>query len=472
MLRQFTLNLTLLIFGSDIALTLLALRLAKSLRLTLPYGERFPPEYLDFPWIIYLIVAAVWSITFLIIPVYNAKVTFRAIDQMQTTITAIGFATLVFAGIAYFFFRDLSRFLFLYFFILDLIFLLSLRIILRIVLRVWRGGWPGRKARLLILGANQVGIRLGHLLQDNALYGVDVVGYLDDDASKRHLLPDSFAYLGSLDQAIDTVRQRQVDEVVLALPSYEQRHLVDIVQRLQSLTIKVHVVPDLFELSFVRTSVEDFEGIPLIRLGEPAMDSFQQFVKRGFDLIVASCALIFAFPVMSVIALWIKLDSDGPVFYTPERVGQNGRMFRMFKFRSMVSDAEHRRSEVLSYTEDGKPLFKHPDDPRITKFGRFLRRTSLDELPQLFNVLKGDMSLIGPRPEMPWLVELYEPWQYKRFCVPQGMTGWWQVNGRSDKPLHLHVEEDLYYIQNYSLLLDVLILWKTVAAVVKRSGAY
>jgi lipopolysaccharide/colanic/teichoic acid biosynthesis glycosyltransferase len=172
------------------------------------------------------------------------------------------------------------------------------------------------------------------------------------------------------------------------------------------------------------------------------------------------------------VALAIKLDSPGPVFFSQQRVGENGRLFLMFKFRSMVLGAEEMRDRVSEVDEEGNVVYKTRYDPRVTPVGRFLRRTSLDELPQLFNVLKGEMSLVGPRPEMPWLVEEYDLWQRKRFAVPQGITGWWQVNGRSDKPMHLHTEEDLYYVQNYSLLLDILILWKTAGVVLKGRGAY
>jgi len=202
------------------------------------------------------------------------------------------------------------------------------------------------------------------------------------------------------------------------------------------------------------------------------MDPLQQTVKRGFDLVIGGLSTLLALPLMVIMAILIKLDSPGPIFYTPDRVGQNGRIFKMYKFRSMVVDADERRQEVITYTEDGKPIHKQAEDPRVTRVGKFIRRASLDELPQLLNVLKGEMSLVGPRPEMPWLVDLYEPWQYKRFAVPQGITGWWQINGRSSKPMHLHVEEDLYYIQNYSLLLDIIILWKTLGAVLKRRGAF
>jgi exopolysaccharide biosynthesis polyprenyl glycosylphosphotransferase len=472
MLRQFSLKLNLLLLTSDITLTLLVLALARWLRLVLSYGVDVQPEYLEFPPVLYPAVAAIWLAVFLTLPVYDARKTFRAIDQLQLTVAAIFWATLIFAGVAYFFFRELSRFLFLYFFILDMTFLVGLRLVLRLTLRLWRGGWPGSRTRLLILGAGQVGRRFGALLQDYAMYGVEVVGYLDDNPGKAEELPEPFLYLGTLDLAGRIVQEQMVDEVIITLPPQAHERLVDTVQQLQARSVTVRVVPDLFDLAFIKTRVEDFEGIPLISLIEPALDPFQQVAKRGFDLVVGGIAVALALPVMAIVALLIKFDSPGPTLYASERVGQNGRIFKMLKFRSMVIDADRRRHEVITYTDDGNLIHKQAGDPRVTRVGSFIRRTSLDELPQLFNVLKGEMSLIGPRPELPWLVDLYEPWQYKRFAVPQGITGWWQVNGRSNKPMHLHVEEDLYYIQNYSLFLDIFILWKTIGAVVKKSGAF
>jgi exopolysaccharide biosynthesis polyprenyl glycosylphosphotransferase len=278
--------------------------------------------------------------------------------------------------------------------------------------------------------------------------------------------------LGSLDEVARVVGEQAIDVLIIALPLREQARLVTLVSDLQRLPVSVYVVPDLLDLAFFRTTVADVGGIPMIGLRDSAIEGFPRLVKRLFDIVVASLALVVALPVMGVIALAIKLDSPGPVIFRQQRVGENGRLFSMLKFRSMYQDAEQRLAEVLAEGEGGQVIHKRRDDPRVTRVGRFIRATSLDELPQLFNVLKGEMSLVGPRPEQPWLVERYEPWQRKRFAVPQGITGWWQVNGRSDKPMHLHTEEDLYYIQNYSLLLDIRILWKTIAAVLKRRGAY
>jgi len=472
MFRRLSRSLTLFTFTSDVALTLIALFLAKNLRLILPYGLDIGPQYLQMPNSVYFVVAVIWMVVFLIIPVYDPRRTYRAIDDLQLTLGAIAFATMVFAGVTYFFFRDLSRFLFVYFFVLDVSFLLGMRIVLRIIFRLWHGGYPGSKTRILILGAGRVGQRMATLLRDYSWFGVEVVGFLDDDPAKAAELNGYGPYLGTLDRAPEVVLQHQVDDVIVALPLHAHDRLVNIVHQLQRLSVSVQVIPDLFELSFVKTTVENFDGIPLIGLRDSVMTPFQRATKRAFDIVVGSITLLIASPVMALVAISIKLDSPGPIFFLQERIGENGRVFKMIKFRSMVEDADERKEEVIHYTDDGKILFKTADDPRITRIGKFIRRTSLDELPQFINVLKGDMSLVGPRPEMPWLVDLYEPWQYKRFAVPQGITGWWQVNGRSDKPMHLHIDEDLYYIQHYSLLLDIFILWKTFAAVVKRSGAY
>jgi lipopolysaccharide/colanic/teichoic acid biosynthesis glycosyltransferase len=194
--------------------------------------------------------------------------------------------------------------------------------------------------------------------------------------------------------------------------------------------------------------------------------------KRVFDVIVGSIALVFALPLIALSALLVYLEDGPPVFYTQTRVGRDGRLFEIYKLRTMVKNAEQFPGQVERWNARSPLIHKTRSDPRVTRVGRFLRRFSLDELPQLINVLDGTMSLVGPRPEMLSLVEQYEPWQHQRFSVLPGMTGWWQIHGRSDKPLHLHTEDDLYYIQNRSLWLDLQILLRTIWVVITGKGAY
>jgi exopolysaccharide biosynthesis polyprenyl glycosylphosphotransferase len=230
----------------------------------------------------------------------------------------------------------------------------------------------------------------------------------------------------------------------------------------------------VFDLIFLQASVETFAGIPLIGLREPAIQGLDRLVKRLFDLGISILLLAILSPLLLLLAMLIKLDSRGPVFFRQRRVGEGGRLFWMVKFRSMVEGADKEERHLLQETAEGPPVWaKTPQDARITRLGHFFRRTSLDELPQLFNVLKGEMSLVGPRPELPGVVERYEVWQRKRFAVPQGMTGWWQVNGRMNRATpQERAEDDLFYIKNYSFWLDLRILWKTIQAVILGEGAY
>ncbi len=195
---------------------------------------------------------------------------------------------------------------------------------------------------------------------------------------------------------------------------------------------------------------------------------FIGMLKRVFDLLFGFLALMLVLPVMALSMLLVYLDDGSPLIFRQKRVGKNGQLFEMFKIRTMVKDAERLQRQMEKHGSS----YKAQDDPRVTRVGRVLRRLSLDELPQLFNVLAGTMSLVGPRPEIPSLAEMYEPWQRKRFDVLPGMTGWWQINNRSEQPMYLHIEDDLYYIQNYSFWLDLRILARTVWIVLSGKGAY
>jgi exopolysaccharide biosynthesis polyprenyl glycosylphosphotransferase len=195
------------------------------------------------------------------------------------------------------------------------------------------------------------------------------------------------------------------------------------------------------------------------------MTRAQRVIKRAIDVTASLCALCIVLPVLLCIAIAIRLESPGPVLFRQRRVGEGGRLFEIYKFRSMVAQADEQAAAALN-------ALKRPGDSRVTRVGAFLRRTSLDELPQLFNILSGDMSLVGPRPEVPWRVERYESWQRARFLVPQGLTGWWQVTGRAEKPCHLSTEDDLFYVENYSLWLDLKIIMMTIPVVLTGRGAF
>jgi exopolysaccharide biosynthesis polyprenyl glycosylphosphotransferase len=244
------------------------------------------------------------------------------------------------------------------------------------------------------------------------------------------------------------------------------------VSLINDLPVKVWVALGFFDLALYKTDIEDFAGIPMLDLRAAALSDYQLLVKRGFDLFFGLIALLLALPLIGFISLVIWLDDGRPIFFVQKRVGENGRVFDMYKFRTMVNDAEKLRALVEKTDENGNLIHKSASDPRVTRIGRFLRRFSLDELPQFFNVVTGTMSLVGPRPEMPYLVEKYQPWQRKRFAVPPGITGWWQINGRSERAMHLHTEDDLYYINNYSLWLDIQIIFRTMWTVLLGKGAF
>jgi len=423
-------------------------------------GKFVPPH-------LWPIVALLWWLIFIFTSVYDPKRNSKAVDEFQNVILAAALAGLTLAGLLYLTERDLSRWLFVLFLIFDWALLLGWRVIARLAFRAGRG--LPKPRRVLIVGAGEVGCRTAEMIREHSWTGLTFEGYVDDDPEKATC---GLPVLGTLNDAERIIRSRNIDEVVIALPPRAWEQMNQLVASLLTLPVQVHIIPDYFALTLWRARAEDFAGIPMIDLRAPALNDYQRLVKRVFDLVVGSLITIPALPVMGLVALAIKLDSPGPILLKQQRVGENGKLFRMYKFRSMVVGADKLAPEMVEETSDGTFTFKRKDDPRVTRLGRVIRRMSLDELPQLFNVLRGEMSLVGPRPELPWLVKRYQPWQRKRFAVPQGITGWWQVTGRSDKELYLHTEEDLHYVRHYSLWLDLLILARTPFVVMKGRGAY
>jgi exopolysaccharide biosynthesis polyprenyl glycosylphosphotransferase len=469
MLRRFSVNYAVLSMLLDGALTLLALTIAVSLRPSFPQVPLLVPvPHVSLPTWIYVLIPVLWVLVFVISSVYDPKGTYRLVDELQTVSLASFLAALICAGLFYLTFREFSRWLFISFVALSVVLLLGWRILARLAWRMLR--FPADERRVLIIGAGNLGQQVGQMVRDYGWTGLALVGYLDDapDAPER----DGVVWLGRVQDVRMVVKQYRVSDVVVTLPQYAYGKVNDLVLKLHDLPLLVRVVPDYYSLALYQARVEDFAGIPMINLRDPALNDVQRLVKRVFDLLIGGIAAIVILPLLGLVAVAIKLDTSGPIIFRQKRVGENGRRFDMYKFRSMIVGAEAMQDEVTEVDEHGKIVYKKADDPRITRIGRVIRRTSLDELPQLFNVLKGDMSLVGPRPELPFMINYYEPWQHKRFAVPQGMTGWWQINGRADKPLHLHTDDDIYYIQNYSLWMDMYILLKTPWVVLRGKGAY
>jgi exopolysaccharide biosynthesis polyprenyl glycosylphosphotransferase len=433
----------------------------------LPFLREIPQQVM-LPAPLYLIFPLLWVAVLLVFAVYDGRRNLRISDELSSLTLGALLAAVAAAGVLYLTYRDVSRFLFAMGSATATLAMIAWRLGARLLFQ--RRGLHVQARRVLIMGAGTVGRRLEEQIRRGPGFGLELVGFLDDDWKKQADHPD---ILGSLDVARTLVNVRGVDDVIIALPRAAHERLNAVVAMLHDLPVRVWVIPDYFSMTLHRASFEEVAGIPMLDLRAPALSEYQRMTKRAFDLAVSLLALPLALPLMGLAALAIRLEGPGPIFYLARRVGENGRLFMMRKFRTMVPDADRMQHLVEQTGSDGKIVFrKQPDDPRVTRVGRFLRRTSLDELPQLFNVMRGEMSLVGPRPELPQLVEKYDPWQRKRFAVPQGMTGWWQVNGRSDKPMHLHTEEDLYYVQHYSIWLDLQILARTVWVVLRRKGAY
>jgi len=471
--RRFS-RLSLQLFFSDLLFTPLGLYLAGYLRSTLPFGQGgpLPEEIVALPWPVYPMAALCWSLALVLSGVYDPERVLRWYREAGRVTTGAVLGTVLMAGALFMTYRETSRLQFIYFLAVNLSLLLAYRATLRVYYRTFGRTRPGERGRVLILGAGELGRLIGKVLLDHSRWGFELVGFLDDDEKKRNERFSGVPVLADLDSAGKVIAERSIDEVWIALPPRAHDRLHSIVEALEIHPVRIKVVPDYFSLALVRAKAEILGGIPVIGLREPVIEGPQRILKRAFDIVMGAALLLTAAPLMALIWVAIRLDSPGPALFSQKRAGENGRLFDMYKFRTMAEGAELQREPVPIASGQDEPIHKQKDDPRVTRAGRNLRRWSLDELPQLINVMKGDMSLVGPRPEVPWLVESYRPWQRKRFAVPQGITGWWQINGRSDKPMHLNTQDDLYYVYNYSLWLDILILLRTPLAVLRGKGAF
>ncbi len=314
---------------------------------------------------------------------------------------------------------------------------------------------------VLILGTGVNAIRLLQKLQDHPETGYRVIGFLSQSPEEVDDKIAGHPVLGELDALRRITLQEKIEEVFVALPSMSHTRMLAMVLDCEDLGLTFRVVTNLFEVLTAGTQVDLVDDLPVVRLGRPAVHTLYLPAKRMIDLVLGSAALVMSLPLFAYSALRIRLENPGPAIFTQTRIGLGGRPFTLYKFRTMPQEVD--------------PYAKAPNDAtdsRLSKFGRWLRRTSIDELPQLINVLRGEMSLVGPRPEMPFIVDRYDEWQRRRLAVKPGMTGLWQILGRKDLPMQENLQYDFYYIRNRSLLFDLSILIRTIGVVLTRKGAF
>lgn len=316
-------------------------------------------------------------------------------------------------------------------------------------------------SRTLIIGAGEIGIRIAKELQGFPKLGYKIIGFIDNDPEKLDKEINGFKVLGSDENLKNIIESESIEEIIISIPPTSHKAIYELLLQLKDTDITLKIVPDLLEVVIGKVKIRNVEEIPLIELATDPIYGWPRIIKRTLDVAVSLIALIIlAIPTL-IVMLLVKLDSSGPIFFKQERIGKRGQPFNIYKFRSMVEDAEKHTG----------PVWTEENDHRITGIGNILRKTSLDEIPQLWCILKGDMSLVGPRPEREFFVQKHTELQNERLLVKPGITGLAQVNGRYHLTIHEKAKYDLFYIRNYSLVLDIKILLKTIIVVLTRQGA-
>jgi exopolysaccharide biosynthesis polyprenyl glycosylphosphotransferase len=362
----------------------------------------------------------------------------------------------------------LSRLTIIYAWLFAVAFTIAGRALLRSLRAgLYRAGVGAQRA--IVVGNNRLARMVMQILAQEHHLGYQVVGFVDHSVSADF---GRFRSLGSIAQLPALIDDLEATRVVIALPASQHADALWVLEHCRRDGLSVSMVPDLFDVQLSHVRLDSLGGIPLFGVKETNISGWNLYLKRAMDISLSMAALLLLAPLFAIVALAIRLDSPGPVFFKQLRLGKGGVPFVCHKFRSMYQDAEARLEALRELNEADGPIFKMRDDPRLTRMGRLLRRTSIDELPQLWNVLIGDMSLVGPRPPIPSEVEHYEEWHRRRLEVVPGLTGLWQVSGRSSLSFEEMVMFDIYYIENWSLGLDLQILLRTVPAVIASAGAY
>jgi exopolysaccharide biosynthesis polyprenyl glycosylphosphotransferase len=414
---------------------------------------------------ILLAAAPVWILTLSTARTYEARFLYLGSEEFRRVGNAAARFTALLAIVVFLFKWDIARGLVAGTLPAAAILTLTLRYLARRIL--YRVRQSGRAShRVIIVGDEPSRDVLSRRLLAAPQSGLRVVGqclpFSTTDDGTRSVFHVRSAVLAAGADTIAVAHCREMDSGLLRQLAWS----------LEGMGVNLLVEPGLTEIAGPRVNIRPVSGLPLLQVAEPEFTGIRRLVKRTIDIFCAGAALLLGSPLLVAVALAVKMSTPGPALFRQVRLGKDGREFVIYKFRSMYSDAEERRREMLIHNDHGDGvLFKMREDPRITPAGRYLRRFSLDELPQLFNVLVGQMSLVGPRPPLPAEVARYEPDAHRRLLVRPGLTGLWQVSGRSDLSWTETVRLDLFYVENWSVALDAEIVWKTVGAVLSGSGA-
>lgn len=439
------------------------LRLGPPIREEISFG-RYQP--------VVLLLIAVMLPVLLFKGAYRHRLGWDLTDDFTTALSAATTSVATMVVVTYMASKFLySRGVIVYVWVLMIVMVFAGRAVYRSVQTyLHRRGWGVR--RLLVVGATEVGKMVMQSVVGRSDLGYHLVGFADHRDGPRPRDFGRFRAVGQLADVPELIASGAVDEVVIALPASAHREVWPILTLCEQHHVGLKLVPDLFEMSLSRVQVDDLAGIPLLDVQEPPLRHVARAAKRGIDLVAGAVLLASSLPLLGLLAMLIRLESEGPALLRQTRIGQGGRPFTCHKLRTMRVDADHRERSLQEMNEADGPLFKIRNDPRCTHMGRWMRRLSLDELPQLWNVVRGEMSLVGPRPSLPDQVARYDEGQRRRLEIKPGMTGIWQVSGRSDLAFDEMVVMDLYYVDNWSLALDARILVRTLIAVATRSGAY
>ncbi|MBI3006193.1 MAG: undecaprenyl-phosphate glucose phosphotransferase [Ignavibacteriales bacterium] len=411
-----------------------------------------------------LVVIPVWLLLFNSRGLYSSRRNVGFSEESLAVVRAVFFGMLmVMAGAFFYRTFSYSRLVFGLLAVTSVVFI-SLGRFIVIKFEQWWYAQGKDLKRVIIVGTNETARRVHDDIMHNTRMGYSVVGFFAADGLQA-MEGCSSEFIGPISEVPQYVKENSIDIVLIALDYKDHPKLYELVRDCEGLNAEMMMAPDLLELMTSRVGVYEFQGIPFIRIKNIPMTTWNLILKRAFDFTFALAVIILVSPLLLLIAFLIRLDSKGRALYRQERVGLDGTSFSVFKFRSMHVNAEHTSG----------PVWASKDDPRTTRVGRILRRFSLDELPQLFNVLKGDMSIVGPRPERPYFVEQFKeiPKYLDRHRVKTGMTGWAQVNGlRGNAPIEERTKYDVYYVENWTLAFDIKIILKTIRAVLFGKDAY